>query len=517
MMSAPFPMPPAAAPSGGDTPARLGTDRARARPAGRSPSTDRGGPADASNASGRRETSEFEGALNDAIEADAKPAATTDVRIASDPDGAESEEQAAPAGPSRGPIDELLAALAPGADGSTSGDVTPGDEGSDEERSDGELGPLVTGMHPAVLVNEQAPPEPTTDAPIDESVGSIDGVAGAEGLGDGATTATDESPASDPSGPAIDQNPTVDGEGAPLSTEAPGPNPAGEAGGPTATGAAGNGDDAGASDEAMPGTSERNGGARLSAEPAATGGGDGDDTAPDQRPADARTGAVAPAATTSSADGDVAVDPPPRASNQPATTATTVTGVESGRGPDPIDRAGPPAPGSAPTPDPDGADGADPVWRQLGRALGSLRTNTAGEQQLTVRLSPAELGSVTIRVTANENGTSVGLVADSSMAVARLQSQRSLLESELRASGLTDVAVDIGGGDAGTGERFDRAATDAGHGRDDGSPPERSGISWPGRPDRFDTGDGWRPLDRARFTTLDLRRVPRQGLIDLDL
>lgn len=106
--------------------------------------------------------------------------------------------------------------------------------------------------------------------------------------------------------------------------------------------------------------------------------------------------------------------------------------------------AGTTAAGSA-----DGQDAGDPVWRQVRRALGSIRTTPAGEQQLTIRLRPAELGSVMVRISTGENGTTVALVADSSAAANQLQQQRSLLVSELEESGLRGIAVDVGtSGDA---------------------------------------------------------------------
>ncbi|MCP4228118.1 MAG: hypothetical protein GY773_32620, partial [Actinomycetia bacterium] len=53
----------------------------------------------------------------------------------------------------------------------------------------------------------------------------------------------------------------------------------------------------------------------------------------------------------------------------------------------------------------DANDASDSVWRQVRRALGSTRTTPSGDQQLTIRLRPAELGSVMVRITTGEAGT----------------------------------------------------------------------------------------------------------------
>lgn len=86
---------------------------------------------------------------------------------------------------------------------------------------------------------------------------------------------------------------------------------------------------------------------------------------------------------------------------------------------------------------------------------------------MTVKLHPAELGGVTIRVTSGEGGTFVGIVADSTVGMARLQHQAPHLLNELRAGGLTDVSVDVrsedsNGSRGSAGDpRGDRPAPDA--------------------------------------------------------
>jgi len=94
------------------------------------------------------------------------------------------------------------------------------------------------------------------------------------------------------------------------------------------------------------------------------------------------------------------------------------------------------------------ADGeaGDPLWLQVRRAMGSLRTLQNGEQQMTIRLRPAELGSVMVRVNTGENGTTVSLIADSAVAATQLTQQRQQLISELEQGGLAGVAVDVGTG-----------------------------------------------------------------------
>ncbi|MEM9563295.1 MAG: flagellar hook-length control protein FliK [Actinomycetota bacterium] len=138
-----------------------------------------------------------------------------------------------------------------------------------------------------------------------------------------------------------------------------------------------------------------------------------------------------------------------------ATTSTggeAVVGVAGARARTTTNAAAPTQAADGPVFD---GDPADPLWLQVRRAIGSLRTLQNGEQQLTIRLRPAELGSVVVRVAAGEGGTTVSLVADSAIAATQLTQQRQQLVSELEQSGLTGVAVDVG-----TGGNPDAADTD---------------------------------------------------------
>lgn len=138
-------------------------------------------------------------------------------------------------------------------------------------------------------------------------------------------------------------------------------------------------------------------------------------------------------------------------SGQTATTGQAVTGVDAVAGPAaPRNRtttgpASTQAGQQAQAPLADGEAG-DPLWLQVRRAMGSLRTLQNGEQQMTIRLRPAELGSVMVRVNAGENGTTVSLIADSAVAATQLTQQRQQLISELEQGGLAGVAVDVGTG-----------------------------------------------------------------------
>jgi flagellar hook-length control protein FliK len=96
----------------------------------------------------------------------------------------------------------------------------------------------------------------------------------------------------------------------------------------------------------------------------------------------------------------------------------------------------------------EGADGADiePIWRQIRRALGSIRNLPNGESQMTIRLRPADLGAVLVRINSTDAGTAVALVAESSAAANQLNQQRQQLINDLEDGGLAGVNVDIGSG-----------------------------------------------------------------------
>lgn len=149
------------------------------------------------------------------------------------------------------------------------------------------------------------------------------------------------------------------------------------------------------------------------------------------------------------------------------------------------------------------ADGSDPLWQQVRRALGSVRNLPSGEQQLTIRLRPAELGSVVVRINTGENGTSVSLVTESSAASNQLNQQRQQLLTDLEDSGLSDVSVDINAGSDG-----DRAQTDQSD--PDGGATGAAALSGRGR---SSTGDG----DLIRGYGRRRDRGPSVGLVDMDL
>ena len=171
---------------------------------------------------------------------------------------------------------------------------------------------------------------------------------------------------------------------------------------------------------------------------------DGPDLAPITGPASAQAARATTGATTGPTTGVEAVGAAAPARTR-ATTATTA-----------------PAP-SAEGPVVDG-DPADPLWLQVRRAIGSLRNLQNGEQQLTIRLRPVELGSIVVRVNAGDNGTTVSLLADSAVAATQLTQQRQQLISELEQGGLAGVTVDVGTED--NPDRPEGGATDEGDGGD---------------------------------------------------
>ena len=150
----------------------------------------------------------------------------------------------------------------------------------------------------------------------------------------------------------------------------------------------------------------------------------------------------------------------------------------------------------------DGEPG-EPLWLQVNRAVGSLRTLRNGEQQVTIRLRPMELGSVMVRINTGEQGTSVALVAESAVAASQLGQQRQQLVDQLEQSGLRGVAVDIGT----AGDR-DQAQAEAG-GDGDPSSANGSGAEVAGASGGTDDGT---PGFRGRRG-----RGASAGLVDLDL
>lgn len=182
-----------------------------------------------------------------------------------------------------------------------------------------------------------------------------------------------------------------------------------------------------------------------------TDGGAPTDAAADQPDADAGRAATSDRPTTT--DGPDVAPVVQAATTQTARTVETsgnqVSGAESVSGPSAVRNRPAPtttaATQNAEAPVADGEAG-DPLWLQVRRAMGSLRTLRNGEQQLTIRLRPAELGSVVVRVNAGEHGTRVSLLADSAVAATQLGQQRQQLINELEQNGLAGVAVDISNG-----------------------------------------------------------------------
>ncbi len=153
---------------------------------------------------------------------------------------------------------------------------------------------------------------------------------------------------------------------------------------------------------------------------------------------------------------------------------------------------------------PEGAD-APELWRQVQRAVGSLRTNADGDQQMTIRLRPAELGAVIVRVIANETGTNVSVVAETSAAANQLSQQRQQLTSELESSGLRGVSVDIGA-ETGDGQAARDASETDGDGDGNGSGlAGQSGERAAGLANDFGFNRRLRPLSgRPQLIDLDL-------------
>ncbi len=94
------------------------------------------------------------------------------------------------------------------------------------------------------------------------------------------------------------------------------------------------------------------------------------------------------------------------------------------------------------TPSTDGRSG-DAVWRQVQRAIGAIRNLGEGDHEFKIRLTPRELGSVTIDIRSSEGGIAIGLVTETTAASDRLNEQRDQLLQELADQGLDSSSVDI--------------------------------------------------------------------------
>ncbi len=96
----------------------------------------------------------------------------------------------------------------------------------------------------------------------------------------------------------------------------------------------------------------------------------------------------------------------------------------------------------AETPSTDGRSG-DAVWRQVQRAIGAIRNTGEGDHEFKIRLTPKELGSVSIDIRSSEGGIAIGLVTETRAASDRLNEQRDQLLQELADRGLDSSSVDI--------------------------------------------------------------------------
>ncbi|MEZ5408085.1 MAG: flagellar hook-length control protein FliK [Acidimicrobiales bacterium] len=254
---------------------------------------------------------------------------------------------------------------------------------------------------------------------------------------------------------------------------------------------------------------------------------------PDPTPTPASGPLSALAAATANANAPVPAGPAP-AGRPPAATAEGIEGPH-GTGPRPgaADRADadprsldgrlaaalngdPAAPptGTAPSAPANGSTrsaGADPLWRQVQRALNAVHVNAEGNHEMTIRLRPDHLGSLTVKVTTGEAGTTVALVAESRAAAQQLEQQRHLLADELNGGGLRGAAIDIGlgsgpssGGTPGRDGTGAATSSHSGPGSGSGSPAgNRSGRATVGVADsRPDTGraEALRTAARRRST-----------------
>jgi ribonuclease E len=199
----------------------------------------------------------------------------------------------------------------------------------------------------------------------------------------------------------------------------------------------------------------------------------------------------AAAATTSSATAAVSRVDGPQASSTSRTTAPAAAGATSDTGAV-VD-----------------GDPGDPLWMQVRRAMNSLRALENGDQQVTIRLRPAELGSVMVRVAAGETQTVVSLVADSAVAASQLAQQRQQLIDELEQSGMLGVAVDVG---TDSGADSQNSADASGDGDEPGTSGNvTNGVSALTGAAR--TADGLLGIGRSRGPG----RSGAGSLIDLDL
>lgn len=111
--------------------------------------------------------------------------------------------------------------------------------------------------------------------------------------------------------------------------------------------------------------------------------------------------------------------------------------------------AAPAAEAVAPPPTSDGPDEA--LWGQVQRALNRVRAEAHG-QELTVRLNPAELGELILKVRTQGDEVTVRLVATSATSHQALLGDRQRLATELHNAGFNDGFVDISHQDLNSGD-----------------------------------------------------------------
>ncbi len=142
-------------------------------------------------------------------------------------------------------------------------------------------------------------------------------------------------------------------------------------------------------------------------------------------------------------------------------------------------------------------DVAEQLWGQVERALHRVRA-TADGHDLRLRLRPAELGELSIRVQTSEQGVTIHLVASSPAARQALESDSNRLRAELANAGFGNSSVDVSQRDDGhqPGSSMSHNAGEQ----------HRSGA----RGDGSDTG--YRPTVRQEFG-----RVRRGSSVNLTL
>ncbi len=149
-------------------------------------------------------------------------------------------------------------------------------------------------------------------------------------------------------------------------------------------------------------------------------------SAPRDAPAQARlpakpTANAAPAGTTAFATAIISAAPAPAATAQPASAAPTPSIPQPAQ------------------PDPGAASQAAPPAAQLAQAVASLHVGADGTSHTTIRLDPAELGQLQIRISRAPDGTaSVTIAVDRPETLSTLQGDLGHLHQALDRAGVSD-------------------------------------------------------------------------------